>query len=154
MQTASSRILFINTSYPSLHPPYSRTPWWCFCKLFGAESGFLIAPMPRIDHSRCQVRLREEIYSTLGRTMFQRVRIAGRVLPGSLLKIQHQDLPSFLYASKRCSTRSDHRLCFAHARNNSARPRSNILHRCHWDQDRCRSNHCRHRYLTAPPPAM
>jgi hypothetical protein len=43
--------------------------------------------------------------------MFQRVRIAGRVLPGNLPKIHSQDLPSFLYASKRCSSRSDHRLC-------------------------------------------
>jgi hypothetical protein len=53
--------------------------------------------------------------------MFQRVRIAGRVLPGNLPKIQSQDLPSFLYASKRCSSKSDHgifilvleRLCFS-----------------------------------------
>jgi len=43
--------------------------------------------------------------------MFQRVRIAGRVLLGNLPKIHSQDLPSFLYTSKRCSSRSDHRLC-------------------------------------------
>ena len=43
--------------------------------------------------------------------MFQCVRIAGRVLPGNLLKIHSQDLPSFLYASKRCSSSPDHRLC-------------------------------------------
>jgi hypothetical protein len=43
--------------------------------------------------------------------MFQRVRIAGPVLPENLPKIQSQDLPSFLYAIKRCSSRSDHRLC-------------------------------------------
>jgi hypothetical protein len=52
-----------------------------------------------------------EAYSPLVRTMFQRVRIAGRVLPGNLRKIQSQGLPSFLYASKRCSSRPDHRLC-------------------------------------------
>jgi hypothetical protein len=33
-------------------------------------------------------------YSPLGRIMFQHVRIAGRVLPGNLPKIQSQDLPS------------------------------------------------------------
>src|ERR1700743_1739113 len=57
------------------------------------------------------VHLQEESYSPRGRTIFQRVRIAGRVLPGNLSKIHSQDLPSFLYASKRCSSRSDHRLC-------------------------------------------
>jgi hypothetical protein len=36
---------------------------------------------------------------------------AGRVLPGNLPKIRSQDLPSLLYASKRCWYRSDHRLC-------------------------------------------
>ena len=56
------------------------------------------------------VHLLEEAYSPLGRTMFERVRTAGRVLPGNLPKIHFQDLPS-LYASKRCSSRSDHRLC-------------------------------------------
>jgi hypothetical protein len=35
----------------------------------------------------------------------------GRVLPRNLPKIHSQNLPSFLYASKRCSSRSDHRLC-------------------------------------------
>ena len=39
------------------------------------------------------------------------MRTAGQVLPGSLPKIHSQDLPSFLYASKRCSSKSDHRLC-------------------------------------------
>lgn len=43
--------------------------------------------------------------------MFQRVRIAGRVLPGNLPKIQSQGLSSFLYASKRCSSSFDHGLC-------------------------------------------
>jgi hypothetical protein len=43
--------------------------------------------------------------------MFQRIRIAGRVLPGNLWKIHSQDLPSFLYTSKRCSSRSNYRLC-------------------------------------------
>jgi hypothetical protein len=57
------------------------------------------------------VHLRGEAYSPLGRSIFQRVRIAGRVLPGNLPKIHSQDLSSFLYASKRCSSRSDHRLC-------------------------------------------
>ncbi|KAH8797034.1 hypothetical protein F5882DRAFT_22836, partial [Hyaloscypha sp. PMI_1271] len=57
------------------------------------------------------VHLREEAYSPLGRIIFQRVRIAGRVLPGNLRKIHPQDLSSFLYASKRYSSRSDHRLC-------------------------------------------
>jgi hypothetical protein len=42
--------------------------------------------------------------------MFQRIRITGRVLPGNLRKIHPQDLSSFLYASKRYSSRSDHRL--------------------------------------------
>lgn len=43
--------------------------------------------------------------------MFQRVRTAGRLLPGNLPKIHSQDLPSLLYASKPCSSRFDHRLC-------------------------------------------
>jgi hypothetical protein len=76
-----------------------------------------------IRPSRCQgtsrhielellpVHLWEETHSPLGRIMFQRVRTAGRVLPGNLPKIHSQGLPSFLYASKRCSSRSDHRLC-------------------------------------------
>jgi hypothetical protein len=40
--------------------------------------------------------------------MFQRVRIAGRVLPGNLPKIHSQGLPSFLYANKRCSSTGSH----------------------------------------------
>jgi hypothetical protein len=76
----------------------------------------------KIRPSRCQgasrhagleplpVHLREEVYSPLGRIIFQRIHIAGRVLPGNLRKIHSQDLSSFLYASKRCSSRSDHRL--------------------------------------------
>jgi hypothetical protein len=51
-----------------------------------------------------------ESHWPLSRIMFQRVRMAGRVLPGNLRKIQFQGLPS-LYSSKRCSSRSDHRLC-------------------------------------------
>jgi len=43
--------------------------------------------------------------------MFQRVRTAAGVLPGNLPKIQSQDLSAFLYASKRCSSMSDHQLC-------------------------------------------
>jgi len=35
----------------------------------------------------------------------------ARVLPGNLQKIHSQDLPAFSYASKRRSSRSDHRLC-------------------------------------------
>jgi hypothetical protein len=52
--------------------------------------------------------LPEEVYSTLGLIVFHRVRIAGRVLPGNLRKIHSQDLPSFLYASKGCSSRPSH----------------------------------------------
>jgi hypothetical protein len=55
--------------------------------------------------------MREEAYSSLGRIMFQRVRVRTAVLPGNLPKIHTQDLPSFLDASKRCSSKSGHRLC-------------------------------------------
>jgi hypothetical protein len=48
---------------------------------------------------------------TLRCTMVQRVRTAAGVLPGNFLKIQSQDLSSFLYTSKRCSSMSSHRLC-------------------------------------------
>ena len=58
-----------------------------------------------------ELPLLEEAYSPLGRTVFQRVRVAGRYLPAGLRKIQLQGLLSFLYASKRCSSRPDHRLC-------------------------------------------
>ena len=44
--------------------------------------------------------------------MFQRVRTAGRVLPGNLRKIQLQGLSSFLYASKRCSSMGSHGIFF------------------------------------------
>jgi len=54
---------------------------------------------------------RQEVYSTLGCIMFQCVRTVGQVLPGDLPEIHSQDLPSLLYASKHCSSRSDHRLC-------------------------------------------
>ena len=47
----------------------------------------------------------------LGRTMFQRVRIAGRVLLGSLLKIHSSDSPYFLYANKCCSSSFDRQFC-------------------------------------------
>jgi hypothetical protein len=40
--------------------------------------------------------------------MVQRVRTAAAVLPGNFLKIQSQDLSSFLYASKRCSSTGSH----------------------------------------------
>jgi len=53
-----------------------------------------------------------EAYSPLGRTMFQHIYIAGRVLPGNLWKIQSQGLPSFLYASKHCLSRSNHGIFF------------------------------------------
>jgi hypothetical protein len=43
--------------------------------------------------------------------MLHRVHTAGRVLPGNLPKIHSQDLSSFLYANKRCSSNFDHRLC-------------------------------------------
>jgi len=43
--------------------------------------------------------------------MFQRVRTAAGVLLWNLPKIQSQNLSVFLYASKRCSSMSDHRLC-------------------------------------------
>jgi len=43
--------------------------------------------------------------------MIQRVRIGGRVLLRNFPKIHSQDSPSFLYASKRCSSRADHRFC-------------------------------------------
>lgn len=49
-------------------------------------------------------------YSPLGRTMFLRVRTAGRFLPGNLPNIHSQGCPSFLYARKRCSSRFNHRL--------------------------------------------
>jgi len=43
--------------------------------------------------------------------MFQRVRIAGLVLPVNLPKIYSQGLPSFLYADNRCSSSFDYGLC-------------------------------------------
>jgi hypothetical protein len=43
--------------------------------------------------------------------MLHRVHTAGRVLPGNLPKFHSQDLSSFLYANKRCSSNFDHRLC-------------------------------------------
>ena len=43
--------------------------------------------------------------------MFPRVRTAGWDLSRNLVKIQFQDLPSFLYASKRCSSIGSHRTC-------------------------------------------
>jgi hypothetical protein len=53
-----------------------------------------------------------EAYSPLVRTIFQRVRIAGRVLPGNLPKIHSQGLPSFLYTSKRCSSMPSYGIFF------------------------------------------
>jgi hypothetical protein len=38
----------------------------------------------------------------------QHVHTPAGVLPGNLPKIQSQDMPSFLYASNRCLSRSDH----------------------------------------------
>ena len=54
----------------------------------------------------------QKVYATLGRIMFQRVRMAGRVLPGNLRKIHSQGLPSFLYASKRYSSTSSYGIFF------------------------------------------
>lgn len=54
------------------------------------------------------VHLWEEAHLTLRCTMVQRVRTAAGVLPGNLPKIQSQDLSSFLYASKRCSSTGSH----------------------------------------------
>lgn len=42
--------------------------------------------------------------------MFLRVRTAGRALPGNLPNMHFQGCPSFLYARRRCPSRSDHRL--------------------------------------------
>jgi hypothetical protein len=47
----------------------------------------------------------QKIYATLGRIMFHCVRTTAGVLVGNFWKIQLQDLSSFLYASKRCSSR-------------------------------------------------
>jgi hypothetical protein len=58
------------------------------------------------------VHTREEAYSTLGRIMFQRVRIACSVRSGNFRKIHFQGLPSFLYVSKRCSSRPSHLMFF------------------------------------------
>ena len=49
----------------------------------------------------CPAHPREEAYLTLRYTMV--VRTPAAVLP--------KNLPSFLYASKRCSSKSDHQLC-------------------------------------------
>jgi hypothetical protein len=54
----------------------------------------------------------EESYSTLGRIMFHRVRTAAGVLVENFWKIHLQGLPSFLYASKRCSSMSSHGIFF------------------------------------------
>ena len=72
--------------------------------------------------------------------MFQRVRTAGRVLPGNLRKIQLQDLPSFLYASKRCSSMGSHGIFILVPVIVAA------------GLSRCRSNHHRHRCSTAHAP--
>jgi hypothetical protein len=50
----------------------------------------------------------EEAYPPLRCTIVQRVRTVGGVRPGNFLKIHSHDLPSFLYASKRCSSRGSH----------------------------------------------
>lgn len=44
--------------------------------------------------------------------MFQRVRTAAEVLAENLSNIHFQDLSSFSYNNKRCSSNSDHGLCF------------------------------------------
>jgi len=54
----------------------------------------------------------QEAYSSLGRSMFQRVRTAGGVLFENCWKIQLQRLSSFLYASKRCSSMGSHGIFF------------------------------------------
>ena len=57
--------------------------------------------------TRCQ-----KVYATLGRIMFHRVRTAAGVLVGNFWKIQLQDLSSFLYANKRCSSMAPHGVFF------------------------------------------
>ena len=69
-----------------------------------------MATSRHIELELLPVHLWEEAYLTLCCTMVQRVRTAAGVLPGNFLKVQSQDLSSFLYASKRYSSRSDHRL--------------------------------------------
>ncbi|KAL5347667.1 hypothetical protein ACLOAV_007076 [Pseudogymnoascus australis] len=54
----------------------------------------------------------DDTYFTFGCIVLQRVRTAPAVLPGNLLKIHSQDLPSFLYANKRCLSSGDHSLYF------------------------------------------
>src|SRR5450432_2981750 len=54
----------------------------------------------------------EEVYSALARTICQRVRTAPGVPPRNLLKIQLQDMPSSLYASKAYLCSGNCALCF------------------------------------------
>ena len=66
--------------------------------------------MPRDKQVRrtwATVHQRDEAYSTLACTLFKRVRVAARVLPGNLRKIHSRDLP-FFHSSKRCSSRASY----------------------------------------------
>jgi hypothetical protein len=67
-----------------------------------------MATSRHIELELLPVHLWEEAYLTLCCTMVQRVRTAAGVLPGNFLKVQSQDLSSFLYASKRCSSTGSH----------------------------------------------
>lgn len=82
--------------------------------------------------------------SLLGQTMFQRVRTAGRALPGNLPNMHFQGSPlsCMLGGAARLGLTIGYTCSCA---NVSACPRSNIRHRRCWDQDRCRTNHRRHR---------
>jgi hypothetical protein len=103
-------LLLLSLPYPA---PFSRsmstvshthyTPSQAQVFKFQKLSNSLISPVER----------RSVNFSALSRTIFQCVRIAGRVLPGNLPKIHSQDLPSFFHASKRCSSHSVHRPCLA-----------------------------------------
>ena len=65
------------------------------------------------DWSNCfQSTCCQEVYATLGCIMLHRVSTAAGVLVENLRKIDLQDLPSFLYASKRCLSISFHGIFF------------------------------------------
>jgi hypothetical protein len=59
-------------------------------------------------HQQPPIYLCEKAYSPLACTMFKRVRTAGWLLLGNCRKIHFHNLPSFLYASKRCSSTGSH----------------------------------------------
>jgi len=83
-------------------PPHGISEWWtCLTNFY---------------HKKAKAQEANQraagAYSPLSRIMFQRVHTAAEVLSENLRKIHVQDLSSFLYASKRCSSRSSHRLFF------------------------------------------